>query len=121
MLDLLWRHIKFAFAFIGIIIVLTLAKILSLCPPIYRPIATTFGKYNNMPLNPEEYIWTFFTWGGVKSLISDAYDEIIHRQAFHGTKAPNTRILALDGKTDCHLLDFEKVGRPLVLNFGSAT
>ena len=37
-----------------------------------------------------------------------------------GNKAPDCKMKTLDGKT-CNLLDIMKLGRPLILNFGSCT
>ncbi|XP_042215639.1 thyroxine 5-deiodinase-like isoform X2 [Homarus americanus] len=38
-----------------------------------------------------------------------------------GGKAPNPVMMRLEGRSQCHLLDEAKPGRPLIINFGSCT
>ncbi|XP_047474175.1 thyroxine 5-deiodinase-like [Penaeus chinensis] len=38
-----------------------------------------------------------------------------------GSPAPNPALVRLSDGVECHLLDMAKVGRPLVINFGSCT
>ena len=48
-------------------------------------------------------------------------DGILYGQASVGKPAPNPPVVRMDGVTQVNLLDFAKVGRPLVMNFGSCT
>lgn len=45
----------------------------------------------------------------------------INKKTKLGTKAYNSPLVSLDGKTYCRLLDSAKQGRPLVVNFGSSS
>ena len=51
-----------------------------------------------------------------------AYTDLlaVHQTAKLGNKAPNCEMKTLEGES-CNLLDIMKLGRPLVLNFGSCT
>ena len=60
------------------------------------------------------------TWIVFKTIAGFSKLEI-QREAIQGYDAPNARLMAVDGKTECKLLDFMKSGRPLVLNFGSCS
>ena len=51
-----------------------------------------------------------------------AYTDLlaVHQTAKLGNKAPNCEMKTLEGES-CNLLDFMRLSRPLVLNFGSCT
>jgi len=55
-------------------------------------------------------------WQGITIKIQDIY-----RDADKGAAAPNPKVVVLDSGEEVDLLSFAKVGRPLVLNFGSCT
>ena len=64
----------------------------------------------------------FGTGVSYKTFLQLIWVQYIHRScpANIGLKAPNINILTLD-KVKKKLLDFEKAGRPLIVNFGSCS
>jgi len=55
-------------------------------------------------------------WQMVKTKLQNIY-----KDADKGAAAPNPKVVVLDSGEEVDLLSFAKVGRPLVLNFGSCT
>eukprot|EP00092_Neocalanus_flemingeri_P040739 GFUD01044354.1.p1 GENE.GFUD01044354.1~~GFUD01044354.1.p1 ORF type:complete len:126 (-),score=34.80 GFUD01044354.1:35-412(-) len=56
----------------------------------------------------------------VKNMASNQIRDIL-KEAQHGCSAPNPTMVDLSTKTSTSLLSLAKVGRPLVVNFGSCT
>ena len=71
-------------------------------------------------LNKEDYEESIYSLGYLKQCFRSRYLDI-SKEAHLGHKAPNPKVLSLDGKIQKSLLDFQKHGRPLVLSFGSCT
>lgn len=72
---------------------------------------------------PEKYLIYGFSPGlSYKSFKEMLWLEYLHSSCplKNGVKAPNINILTLEN-VKMKLLDFEKVGRPLVVNFGSCS
>jgi hypothetical protein len=46
---------------------------------------------------------------------------ILYREAFIGEPAPNIALLKYKDGKKVQLLDFQQLGRPLLINFGSCT
>ena len=68
----------------------------------------------------EDYEDSIYSIQYVKQSFHSRYLDI-YKEAFVGSKAPNAKLLSLDGFSEKFLLDFQSKGRPLVLNFGSCT
>ena len=84
-------------------------------------------RYNfpsNGPVGPAEAMESFATLAALKARCENIYFELIHNPLTTGDDVPNVPLILL-GKggttSSCHLKDFMKAGRPLVLNFGSCT
>ena len=101
-----------------LLILLVLANIL---PPVRKKLdeyiitamdETSTNKHDNENI--------FLTLDFVKAFIRLRYLDIF-KEAFKGYKAPNPKLLSIDGSAEMYLLDVQKQGRPLVLNFGSCT
>lgn len=71
-------------------------------------------------LKPEDYVNSIYSIGFITQCFRSMYLDI-SKEAFLGKTAPNPKLVSLNGKTECSLLDFQKKGRALVLNFGSCT
>lgn len=71
-------------------------------------------------LQPKDYENSIYSLGYLRQCFRSRYLDI-YKEAFLGSKAPNPRVLSLDGVRETSLLAFQKQDRPLVLNFGSCT
>jgi len=57
----------------------------------------------------------------VKQRFVALWNDILRRKTKLGEQPPNTDLYSLDTKSIVKLLNFQKQGRPLVVNFGSCT
>ena len=70
-------------------------------------------------LTPEEFVSSYGSYNAWK-MCCKCYKLDIFKTVREGGEAYNASVVTADGK-QCRLLDFEKRGRPLILNFGSCT
>ena len=77
--------------------------------------------YLHEPLELDDYIWPFGSWQSVKTMYGKTLRDMFHLEASVGYGAPNVPVLAYKDRSQRHLLDYKKSGRPLVLNFGSCS
>ena len=100
-------------------------RLISLIPPLYRHVVSKFDKVTGMDqtaLEQDDYMWTFGSWKCMKSVYDEAFADILHGSGVHAGEVPrNCKLLRFEDGSECHLVDFKKAGRPLVLNFGSCS
>ncbi|NXF18769.1 IOD1 deiodinase, partial [Rhodinocichla rosea] len=81
------------------------------------------GEKSRMNRNPkfsyENWGPTFFSFKYLQFVLKVKWKRL-EDEAYEGHPAPNTPVVTLSGEV-CHLLDFMKDNRPLILNFGSCT
>ena len=75
---------------------------------------------NDTPMEPTDYEDSIYSLGYLNRCFRSRYLDI-SKQAFLGCKAPNPKVLSLDGDKARLLLTFQNQDRPLVLSFGSCT
>ncbi|TRZ20071.1 hypothetical protein HGM15179_007052 [Zosterops borbonicus] len=79
------------------------------------------GEKSRMNQNPkfsyENWGPTFFSFKYLQFVLKVKWKRL-EDEAFEGHPAPNTPVVTLGGEL-CHILDFMKDDRPLILNFGS--
>jgi hypothetical protein len=71
-------------------------------------------EYENLVL--ERFHWTFF-----KRWLNEFPKAILYREAFIGEAAPNATVLKYKDGKKVQLLDYQQLGRPLLINFGNCT
>ncbi|NWZ84832.1 IOD1 deiodinase, partial [Poecile atricapillus] len=81
------------------------------------------GEKSRMNRNPkfsyENWGPTFFSFKYLQFVLKVKWKRL-EDEAYEGHPAPNTPVVTLGGEV-CHVLDFMKDNRPLILNFGSCT
>ncbi|NXU47916.1 IOD1 deiodinase, partial [Turnix velox] len=81
------------------------------------------GEKSRMNQNPkfsyENWGPTFFSFQYLLFVLKVKWKRL-EDEAQEGCPAPNTTVVATSGEV-CHLLDFMRDNRPLILNFGSCT
>lgn len=68
----------------------------------------------------KDYAGSTYCLGYVKQWYRSRILDLM-KDAQKGQKAPNSEVVSLEDRKLCKLLDFQKKGRPLILNFGSCT
>ena len=79
-----------------------------------------YSVMHDTQIKPEDYENTVYSFEYLKQSLHAKYLDM-SKEAYLGKIAPNPKLLSLDGHSEKFLLDFENIGRPLVLNFGSCT
>ena len=91
--------------------------------PIVGPkIKRSIHKISNMALtniSEDEWIDSMFSYSSLIQCIKCTRLDVLKKVSL-GSRAYNASVSTLDGKL-CKILDFQREGRPLVLNFGSCT
>lgn len=59
-------------------------------------------------------------WAALKTIVRENQRDVSCTLNLVGKQAPNINVISMD-KVEKKLLDFQKSGRPLVINFGSCT
>ncbi len=82
------------------------------------------GQFDpNGPISPDDLLQGVGSWGNVKYMVRTYFREAIQGFVCLGEKVPNVELMWMKQTSvdTCRLLDFEKAGRPLVLNMGSCS
>lgn len=108
---------------IGALIFVTRAKLAYYFPSMrkffverYRRVA----EYDKTGLTAEDFADSTMA-AGYLVFLRNVTRFALYCRAWPGKAAPNHALLELDGVTQRQLLEFEKPGRPLVVNFGSCS
>lgn len=115
--------------FIAFLFYTSVSLISYLFPRLGNPVKTQFKKESEehvavkrIPyLYGDEFLSSIFGWAGFKEISSWYFYWLWHKQAIMNGKAPNVKLLHVDGKTESSLFEFMKQGRPLVINFGNCS
>lgn len=90
-------------------------------PSIKEKIAEKFREVHvGTYVKDEHCIDSIYTAAIFKQMLRARYKDIFKTARLHG-KAPNAEVVELSNLTRAKLLDLQKCGRPLVINFGSCT
>lgn len=68
----------------------------------------------------KDYLGSNYCKGYLKQWYRSRFLDLM-KEAQLGKMAPNPEVVSLDNRKFCKLFDFQKKGRPLILNFGSCT
>jgi len=72
------------------------------------------------PFTEDDYSDTVYGPSYIKSFWHSRYLECFKEASLH-KPAPNTKVISLKSNIIKNILDFQRKGRPLVINFGSCT
>lgn len=97
-------------------------KVFNMIPVCQKMLQKLFLKWTRCRVHPEEFWHTMFNTEMRNTLLHILWRDLVKRAFLHGP-AIDVPVLCLDGKIPrrCNLLDFQKPGRPLVINFGSCS
>ena len=119
------RLLQGLFQIMSCTIFFLILRLLSLIPPLYKYCVSKMDKETGMdltPLSQDDYMWTLGSWECIRSIYSKAFSDIVHGSGVSaGEVLHNSKLLRFEDGSECRLLDFKRVGRPLVLNFGSCS
>lgn len=121
----IWREIcvfvRRLFFLTKLVLRLTFVNILVLIPSCRRKFVKETGRKLNIP--GEDFINSSLGWNTWRMIreIAKNCKYVVEQRAKQGSMAPNARVILLDDNSECKLLDFMQAGRPLVVNFGSAS
>lgn len=88
--------------------------------PPTRPLLVYVHRKQVDSMESNAYFKSLSNWRIYKHLLELNLHDVF-RKAELGELAPNTKVWSRDGKTQHEILDWQIIGRPLVLNFGSCS
>ena len=124
-LDWLCKLVKAVSATSFLIFFTLFLNLISWCPPACRRFMSALIRYRDLPADRfplDESFRKISSWSSMYSRCRMIFRLIFKCKAQLNGDAPNPRLKPTDvQKPECHLLDFARAGRPLVVVFGSCT
>lgn len=108
------------FIYTFLVVVFTLGWLLKVFPFFKSIISMAMCKMSDTSLPTEIYWDSLFTWKMLQNVYHCLLADINKKVKRH-SRAYNSPVVSIDGKSCHRLLDFSRGSRPLVLNFGSST